>query len=166
MPSTATIRAATPDDIPAMIQIETQSPGAAHWRADDYECVFSVATPPRLALVAEEGGRVMGFLVAQCLGPAWEIENLAVATAARRRGFARGLASELIGRARNAHAEGVFLEVRESNHAARALYEMLGFIQTGRRREYYRAPAEDALLYTFSFSSPGAEVRQEPGNAS
>ncbi len=116
-----TIRLAMPDDIPAIIAIEMHSPGAAHWQAGNYERVFSVAAPPRMALVAEEAGRVMGFLVAQCLGTVWEIENIAVAAEVRRRGLARGLVSELIDRARGETAEAVFLEVRESNLGARAL---------------------------------------------
>jgi ribosomal-protein-alanine N-acetyltransferase len=41
----------------------------------------------------------------------------------------------------------VFLEVRESNAAARTLYENAGFEQTGRRRSYYTSPLEDAILY-------------------
>ena len=45
------------------------------------------------------------------------------------------------------NAESVFLEVRESNTAARGLYEKLAFHQTGRRKSYYCAPLEDAILY-------------------
>lgn len=136
-----------------MVAIETHSPGAAHWQAGDYERVFSVAAPARMALVAEEAGRVIGFLVAQSVEPVWDLENVAVATDARRRGLARALVSALLARARGESAEAVFLEVREANLAARALYEKLGFVQTGRRRNYYRTPVEDAILYTFSFSS-------------
>jgi ribosomal-protein-alanine N-acetyltransferase len=40
----------------------------------------------------------------------------------------------------------VFLEVRESNSAARRLYGALGFAQVGRRRNYYRRPTEDAVV--------------------
>jgi len=45
----------------------------------------------------------------------------------------------------------VYLEVRESNHAARALYEKWAFQEAGRRKSYYRDPDEDALLLRFSF---------------
>ena len=41
----------------------------------------------------------------------------------------------------------MFLEVRESNAAARTLYEKAGFEQTGRRHSYYTSPLEDAILY-------------------
>lgn len=147
-----------------MVAIETHSPGAAHWQAGDYERVFSVAAPARMALVAEEAGRVIGFLVAQSVEPVWDLENVAVATDARRRGLARALVSAFLARARGESAEAVFLEVREANLAARALYEKLGFVQTGRRRDYYRAPVEDAILYTFSFSSPRTNSGLAAGN--
>jgi [ribosomal protein S18]-alanine N-acetyltransferase len=44
----------------------------------------------------------------------------------------------------------VFLEVRESNHAARALYEKWAFVESGRRKMYYHDPPEDALVLRFS----------------
>jgi ribosomal-protein-alanine N-acetyltransferase len=46
----------------------------------------------------------------------------------------------------------VFLEVRESNAAARCFYEKAGFVQTGRRKSYYTDPAEDAVLYRYDLA--------------
>ena len=48
-------------------------------------------------------------------------------------------------------AAAVFLEVRESNRAARALYEKWAFLESGRRRGYYKDPEEDAILYRIDF---------------
>ena len=48
-------------------------------------------------------------------------------------------------------AKAVFLEVRESNYAARALYEKWAFVESGRRRRYYQDPNEDAILYRIDF---------------
>jgi ribosomal-protein-alanine N-acetyltransferase len=45
-----------------------------------------------------------------------------------------------------AGARRAFLEVRESNAGARAFYSKMGFVEAGRRKNYYREPAEDALL--------------------
>jgi ribosomal-protein-alanine N-acetyltransferase len=50
----------------------------------------------------------------------------------------------------------VFLEVRESNAAARALYANAGFEQTSRRKSYYANPLEDAILYRHVISRPSA----------
>ncbi len=72
--------------------------------------------------------------------------------ASRRKGIANGLLSTLITEARTAGAEHILLEVRASNLPATHLYTVSGFKQTGRRRDYYRNPAEDALIFAYSFS--------------
>ena len=63
-------------------------------------------------------------------------------------GLGSTLVHELADVARNHNATRIFLEVRESNAAARGLYEKCGFTITGRRKSYYNHPAEDAVLYT------------------
>jgi ribosomal-protein-alanine N-acetyltransferase len=61
------------------------------------------------------------------------------------------LIKALMKRARNQAATAILLEVRESNLAARGLYEKRGFREVGRRRSYYADPVEDAILYTLRF---------------
>lgn len=97
-------------------------------------------------LVLEENGLV-GFLAGHAIDQEWEIENVVVSSPARRRGLATQLVQEFLRLARSAGGKNVFLEVRESNLAARKLYEKLQFVETGRRRVYYREPEEDAVLY-------------------
>ena len=111
----------------------------------------------RLVLVAERAVssntvEIAGFLVALHLGPEWELENIAVTPEARRSGLGMQLLTALLTRAKETNSQKVFLEVRESNAAARALYEKAGFRQTGRRKGYYSDPAEDAILYGLTFS--------------
>ncbi len=134
------------------MDLERQSPGASHWRDDDYARIFAEGPPPRLALVrlalvAEQEGALLGFLVASHVGSEWEIENVAVASHARRRGLGSRLLREFLAIAEQHGAESVFLEVRESNRDARALYEAAGFAETGRRKSYYSGPLEDAVMY-------------------
>jgi [ribosomal protein S18]-alanine N-acetyltransferase len=57
----------------------------------------------------------------------------------------------LLKEVRQKGAQTVFLEVRESNRAAFALYRKCGFQQSGRRKAYYRQPTEDAILYQLDF---------------
>jgi len=125
---------------------------AANWSQKQYVAVFSAAEH-HLSLVVEDHGQVVGFVVARMLQGEWEIENIAVAGAARRRGLATRLMGELMERARATGAGQVFLEVRESNHAARSLYEKWAFEPAGRRKAYYQKPVEDALIYRFIFPS-------------
>jgi ribosomal-protein-alanine N-acetyltransferase len=85
------------------------------------------------------------------VGREWEIENIAVAGPARRRGLGTRLLGELLDQARDRGADAVFLEVRESNRAARALYEKWAFLESGRRRGYYKDQEEDAIVYRLCF---------------
>jgi [ribosomal protein S18]-alanine N-acetyltransferase len=81
------------------------------------------------------------------LPPDWELENIAIAPQERRKGLGKYLLEALLAAARRSNSVGVFLEVRESNTAARSFYQKAGFEQTGRRRSYYANPVEDAVLY-------------------
>ena len=90
---------------------------------------------------------VSGFLVAIQIDAEWELENIVVDPGKRRRGFAKQLLEVLVATARSTNSESVFLEVRESNLAARSLYERAGFELTGHRKSYYANPQEDAVLY-------------------
>ena len=141
-PATISIRDATPQDVLAMMEIERSSGGASHWTATDYERIFLAESPRRFALIA--GSNLpQGFLVARAVDKEWEIENLAVAVQARRRGVGRALLTELLRRAMECDAANVMLEVRESNLPARALYESAGFRAIGGRTSYYQDPLED-----------------------
>ncbi len=105
----------------------------------------------RIALVIEDEAVVQGFLVARATGREWELENIAVAGPGRRQGRGTRLLDELLGQARAEGAESIWLEVRASNRAARALYEKWAFVECGRRRSYYRNPGEDAVVYRLNF---------------
>jgi ribosomal-protein-alanine N-acetyltransferase len=146
------IRNATAADIPALRAVEAHASTAAHWREGTWDRIFDPGGLPRLALVLEEGAPVLAFVIVLCLEAEWEIENIAVTGNARRRGLGARLLGEVLDRARGAGAGAVFLEVRESNRAARALYEKWAFVQAGRRAGYYSDPPEDAILYRFSFA--------------
>ena len=148
------VRAAVPGDIPAMRRLAVGSPEAAQWDSRAWEEVFTAGAAPRVALVSDENDGVLGFVMARALGSEWELENIVVAASVRRRGIARQLVQHLMERARTQEAEAIHLEVRASNQAARTLYADCGFTETGRREAYYAQPAEDAVLYKFSFSSP------------
>ena len=146
------IRRAIPADIPALIALEKQAAMAAHWSTHQYEAAVSGEAPSRVVLVLEEEAILQGFIVGRAAGEEWEIENIAVAGAARRRGLGSHLLEEFIGLARGRGAQSVFLEVRESNLAARQLYEEYAFVETGRRKRYYREPEEDAIVYRLGFA--------------
>jgi [ribosomal protein S18]-alanine N-acetyltransferase len=144
------IRPATAADLPAIRALEQAAETAAHWSARDYDSLFAPDAPKRLALVAEEHGRLCAFIIANCATNDWEIENVVVAPTFRHQGIATQLIRQIVQRAQAVHATSVLLEVRESNLAARQLYTKAGFTEAGRRPGYYRNPAEDALILKIS----------------
>ena len=97
-------------------------------------------------LVYEELGAVLGYCVLRTLADEGEIQRIAVDPAFRRQGIARKLMESMAAVARMKGAREVALEVRESNVSARKLYESYGFRQEAVRRDYYRNPAEDAII--------------------
>ena len=143
------IRLATAADVPALMALERRAVTAAHWSVADYARLFAAGSQ-YIALVLEEQ-EVEAFVVVRGVGTEWEIENIAVAGPARRRGLGARLLGELLERVWHAGAHHLFLEVRESNRAARALYEKWAFVESGRRKGYYQQPDEDAVLYRFTF---------------
>jgi [ribosomal protein S18]-alanine N-acetyltransferase len=141
------IRSAVPADIAAMVQLVGHAVTAAQWSRAQFERLFEAGTPRRVALVMEEEQTVQGFLIAHEVASEWEIENIAIASPARRRGMGTRLLGYFLDWIRNEGASAVFLEVRESNAAARSLYEKWSFAESGRRPRYYAQPEEDAILY-------------------
>src|SRR5882757_6169434 len=96
--------------------------------------------------VCERNREVVGVLQWRLVEPEAEILDLAVAQAHRREGHAKFLLERFLQLAAKNGVREVFLEVRESNAAAIALYTNFGFSQSGRRPNYYSRPTEAALL--------------------
>lgn len=146
---TLAIRAAVVSDLPAMMALEKRAATAAHWSAEQYAALFR--DPGRVALIMQGESELQGFVIARGVGKEWEIENIAIAGPARRRGLGTRLLGELLDLARTKGAAAIFLEVRESNQAARGLYKKWAFLESGRRPRYYKDPEEDAILYRLDF---------------
>lgn len=134
------IRPSKPGDLDALLRIEAASFADPNWRADDFCRYHSV--------VAELDGHIAGFLVSRQAfigdntGPAErEILNIAVAPRFHHMGIATALLRHEL-ESETTH----FLEVRESNVAAQALYRKLGFSEIGRRPKYYEKPEETAIV--------------------
>lgn len=142
------VRHATITDLPRMVEIARRSVTAAQWNQSHYEQTLS---SNRLALVIVEANHVVGFIVGRDAAGEWEIENIAVTADARRRGLGSHLMGAFLYHVRSTGGVQVFLEVRESNSAARLLYEKWAFVEAGRRTGYYHDPPEDALILRFYF---------------
>ena len=149
-----TLRRMTAADLPAILAIQQTSPEAAQWPAANWREFFcpeadissdapSAGSAAWTAWVAETA---VGFLAAIFSGEELEVLNIAVLPDSRRKGIASQLLEAALAAARNSGALQVWLEVRASNTGAAAFYERNGFLPSGRRKNYYTAPREDAVV--------------------
>ena len=97
-------------------------------------------------VVALWDDRVLGYIGSPSSFDETDVMNVAVHPDFRRRGIAESLIDELIKELKNRGSHALMLEVRESNAPAIALYEKLGFVQVGCRKNYYHNPRENALI--------------------
>ena len=143
------LRVATPDDVEAIMQLETSTFETDAWSAESmsselasehtyYLFAFDSRTPEVLAGYG-------GLLAPEDSGEG-DIQTLAVAPSARRQGLGRSLVTALLAEASARGAEEVFLEVRADNPTARALYDSLGFEQIAVRAKYYQPDGVDAQV--------------------
>lgn len=96
--------------------------------------------------IAFIGDQPVGYISRTHSFETMDILTVCVAQESRRQGIARALLAFLEAEARDKSVDKIFLEVRESNAAARALYERCGYCEISRRKRYYKDPVEDALI--------------------
>lgn len=97
-------------------------------------------------VVATSERAVVGHAVYWHVLDQGELGNVAVAPETRGQGVGAMLVREVVDRAARRGIRELFLEVRPSNDGARHLYARFGFVQVGRRKNYYQQPTEDALV--------------------
>jgi ribosomal-protein-alanine N-acetyltransferase len=97
-------------------------------------------------LVADDAGVVTGYAITRTVADEAELLNIAVEPSLRKCGIGALLLDAAMERCQSAGALEMWLEVRESNAGARALYDLRGFVAVGTRKRYYQAPREDAIV--------------------
>lgn len=107
---------------------------------------YELNNPLSCWLVAMDGDILAGYVGSQSVMDEADMMNIAVDPAYRRQGIAERLVDHLAEQLKSRGVQCLTLEVRASNEPAKALYAKLGFVQVGRRPNYYRAPKEDALI--------------------
>jgi ribosomal-protein-alanine N-acetyltransferase len=137
-----TIRRMTASDASVAHLILKESPEASIWSRES----LLESVSQGIAWTAELYGRVAGILIGRVVADEFEILNLAVGKACRRRGIATQLVSSALEYARTAGARRTYLEVRASNAGGIGFYTRMGFRECGHRPNYYHDPIEDAVL--------------------
>lgn len=140
-----TLRPAEATDLEAVAAIEARSFGDP-WSAVDFQSVLSLGHTIFLVADSESAKGIAGYVVAVAVVDEAEILNVAVDPILRGNGIGGNLLDAALAEVEKRGAKSVFLEVRLSNAAARALYRSRRFIEVSRRKGYYRNPPEDALV--------------------
>ncbi len=141
---TLNIRKAELKDIESIVTIE-ESNASNPWLMS----TFNAELTNHLSnfFVAEYDDCICGFIIFWIIGTEAELHNISVAPEFKSQGIAIRLMEHMDSRV-EPECETIFLEVRASNAPAIALYNKLGFINNGSRKNYYRNPTEDALLFS------------------
>ncbi len=140
------VRKMTAADVPAVAQLDRMS-FTLPWPERSFQ--FEVnANPASRCYVADVDGQIVGAIVGWLLVDEMHIATLATHPDFRRQGIAQALLAHVLKLAADEGALSSFLEVRESNVGAQALYRKFGYEPIGRRARYYKDNDEDAILMT------------------
>lgn len=108
-------------------------------------------------LILEDNSIVLGYAIIMHVLDEYHLLNIAIKKDYQNQGVGRYFLQAITDNARQEQGKYMFLEVRASNLAARHLYQSLGFIEVGLRKDYYAVQAgrEDAVLYTLNLNQSG-----------
>lgn len=155
------LREATRADLDAIMDLERASFPSDAWSAT--AMAAELASPHGRYLVDDEDDRVVGYGGVRAVAGASDadIQTLALDPAVRGRGRGRALLRALLAEARRRGAREVFLEVRDDNPVAQALYRSEGFVEIARRPRYYQPDDVDALIMQLTLPAPGGAPDRE-----
>jgi ribosomal-protein-alanine N-acetyltransferase len=140
------VRSMRDGDLAQVLAIEQDS-FASPWSAENFRHeIHRNRFAVNYVLVREE--TILGYANVWFLGRELKINNIAIRTEDRRKGLGQLLLRAVLRRAAEIGCVTAELEVRASNLPAQSLYRKHGFVQVGRRKNYYRQEGEDALLFT------------------
>lgn len=114
------------------------------WSAHSFE--DAAMTKENIYLVCECNGVIAGYCGLWTVLGEGNITNMAVDKEYRKRGIGEALMKEMEKRGRQKDVDIFFLEVRQSNAAARRLYDKMGYKEIGTRKRFYERPVEDAIV--------------------
>lgn len=137
------VRPMTEADLDTVLAIE-QACFPRAWSRQHFQA--ELASPHATAVVAEQDGRVAGYLCLYVLLDEAEILNVAVDPTLRRSGIGAALVSWACVEARQRGAGVLRLEVRATSAPAIALYQRFGFVGSGVRKAYYENGIDAVLM--------------------
>jgi [ribosomal protein S18]-alanine N-acetyltransferase len=139
-----TLRPATPADVSALAALERALFGADAWSGASV--LAEVEGPGRHAVVAVDGGEVVGYAMTTGSADLVDLQRIGVHPQRQRQGVARTLLDEAFAHARGQGASRMLLEVSAANTAALAFYAAAEFVEIDRRRRYYRDGSDAVVM--------------------
>ncbi|MBP5736351.1 MAG: ribosomal protein S18-alanine N-acetyltransferase [Acidaminococcaceae bacterium] len=130
-------------DLPAVMELDREA-FFDPWRRETW--LREIRNPIAVWIVETADSNIVGFAGLWNVAGEAQVMRVAVRKALRNRGLGLLLTQELINMAWESGAEAVTLEVRESNAAARRVYERCGFVSSGVRPDYYEDTHEGAVI--------------------
>lgn len=142
------IRKMTMNDLEQVVAID-QASFSLPWPPRSFQFELT-DNPAARCWVVERDGKIVAMLVSWLILDELHIATIATHPDFRKQGIGQTLLNHVLKSAREEGAARAFLEVRASNHAAIEMYKKFGFIEDGRRKEYYKDNHEDAILMTLN----------------
>jgi ribosomal-protein-alanine N-acetyltransferase len=139
------VRPMREDDLARVMQIEVVC-FSTPWKENTFRSLLRRTDTDLYVAENDDDGGILGYTACWTVIDQSELGNVAVAPEARGRGIGGTLVDTVVERVKERGAHELFLEVRESNVVAQAIYRERGFAVVGRRRSYYAHPTEDALV--------------------
>jgi ribosomal-protein-alanine acetyltransferase len=156
------LRRADVSDLGAIMELERASFQGDAWSESLMRA--ELASEHTWYVVDEEAGRVLGYagLRAPKGSPDADVQTIALAEAARGRGRGRALLRGLLSEAERRGVAEVFLDVRDDNAPAQSLYASEGFVEIGRRPNYYPDGNVDAIVMRLDLAGWTHAARATP----
>ncbi|MFF9480798.1 ribosomal protein S18-alanine N-acetyltransferase [Streptomyces sp. NPDC014733] len=148
-------------DLDAVLDLERALFPEDAWSAGMFWSELAYARGPaanRRYLVAESGGRIVGYGGLAAVDGTGDIQTIATARECWGSGLGSRLLTALLTAATDFECHEVLLEVRVDNLRAQRLYERFGFVPLGFRRGYYQPGNVDALVMRRTATDPDAEA--------
>ena len=144
--NTPETRRATVNDVGAIAALEAEIFSDA-WGEDALLSYIDTS------FVATVDGEIVGYLISNLIAPEGELYRIAINEKHRRLGVGKALLSYSISSLAKRGLTTFYLEVREKNTPARALYTALGFRECGLRRNYYKNPSDNGVLMVYDYEN-------------
>ncbi|HYT87193.1 MAG TPA: ribosomal protein S18-alanine N-acetyltransferase [Gemmataceae bacterium] len=148
-------------DMPEVLQTEQQSFEYAWTEEDFLRCLRQRNC---IGMVAEQGEKVVGFMIYELHKQKLHILNFAVSPAWRRHGVGAQMVAKLISKLSSHRRTRITLEVRETNLPAQLFFSRQGFRAVRVLRAYYEDSGEDAFVMQYQFADDIGDDTEEAVN--